>query len=325
MKATLSKYKAKHDGKSLLPTLRNPRGGDKLVSTTGTSSSLSANSKCKTGRSRAKLMTVNPSMMFIPPTFKKSRDEEKFIDDVLHCCFLFVEGFATAENTTDLSEVVSAFEEVYFAEDSYILKQGETCGEEYLYIVYCGECSVFIDGKKLPMPYGTLREGSLIGDLAIIYDTPKRAATIQAVTPVKAFRLDRQSCNYFLFLEVIGDGENSRKSFVSSLLPPKRDREKLQIELKEIDSIIDQASGLKQKYGGNIIKPFQPSRKWLWSQWQGTILHQAWKVACWNMLMCLVFVLLLRLISQPMSWSIMMIPEKDHSVIAHTLGLSKLW
>jgi len=298
--------------------------------------------------------------MFFAPEFDKSPQEIKFIENVLLSSFFFVEDFANiargaaaaaAETTAtktdksdtdvDLSEVVSAFEEIRFPKDAYLYKQGDLpYDDDYMYIIYSGECGIFIDGKRLPEPSGTVRKESLIGDVAMIHDTA-RPATVQALTAVEAFRLDRKSFNHFLFLEedvvvntVPSTSRKSRSSSAkgrsSSLMPPKKPKERLQSELNEIDFAIDQVSGLHTKYSGDIIQPLNPDRKWLWTRWKGTIMQQAWKVACFNMMMCLVFVILLRLVSiyhldEPVMWSLMMIPDEDNYVVSRMRGLSALW
>ena len=283
------------------------------------------------------MSVVDPTVAtFTPPKFNKSRQEEKFIENVLQANFLFLEDFATTKSKTetkkkkkddDLSDAVAAFEEVNFPEQSYLCKQGDLSDTDYLYIIYSGECSVFIDDKQLQEPYGTMAEGSLIGDIAMIYETA-RAATVQAMTPVKAFRLHRRSFNYFLHLKTVNNEERSGSASSSStVMSPK---EKMQHDLKEIDTVIDQIAGIKTKYGGDIIQPFKPTRKWLWSRWRGTIMQQDWRVACLNMLLCVVFQLSFRwvcdnIINQPISWSIGMVPDQNHPFVARLLGLNKLW
>ena len=313
--------------KSLLPSASWRRPSSDRSSTTFSRQSSRRSS-------RSKLMTVNPTSMFFAPEFDKSPQKIKFIENVLLSSFFFVEDFATRAVETktdiDLSEVVSAFEEIHCPKDSYLYNQGDLPhDDDYMYIIYSGECGIFIDGKRLPEPSGTVRKESLIGDVAMINDTA-RPATVQALTSVEAFRLDRKSFNHFLFLEdVVNTVPTSRKSRSSSLMPPKKPKEKLQRELNEIDFVIDQVSGLHTKYSGDIIQPLIPDRKWLWTRWKGTIMQQAWKVACFNMFLCIVFVILLRSVSlyfldEPV-WSLMLIPDEDNPFVSRMLGLSSLW
>jgi hypothetical protein len=168
-----------------------------------------------------------------------------------------------------------------------------------------------------------MTEGALIGDVAMIYET-SRAATVQAKTPVKAYRLHRQSFNYFLNSS---NEKQKKQSSSSSKLSPK---EQMQKEVKEIDLVIDQISGVKTKYDNNIIMPFKPTRKWLWTRWKGTIIKYAWRPACLNMFMATMYQVMLRftcnnLINQPITWSIGMIPDKSHPIIARMVGISGVW
>jgi hypothetical protein len=270
----------------------------------------------------AKAMTSN-----LPSKFTKSPEQETFIENVLRSNFIFQQLSSSEPDAdeyrkkkdTDILEVVAAFEEVAFPEGSYLCKQGDLDDTDYLYIVYEGDCSVSIDGKRLEEPYGTMKKGSLVGELAIIYDTA-RAATIMAITPIRVFRLHRDSYHYFTTI-------SSSSSEGSTPVSPQ---EILQDELKEIDNAIDQIAGVKSKYGGAIIPRFKPERKWLWSRWSGTILQQAWRPACWNMLLSVVFVAIIRfvcnnVIDKPITWPIGMIPDKSHCFVSRILGFSILW
>eukprot|EP00536_Pseudo-nitzschia_multiseries_P005728 jgi/Psemu1/191283/e_gw1.112.6.1 len=266
---------------------------------------------------------------YTPPKFKKAEEEEKFIEDVLRSNFLFVDYYTKpTENEmeknkdTDLSELAAAFEMINFTEGSFLCEQGDE-DVDYLYIIYRGACGVFIDGKKLEEQYGTMEEGSLIGDVGMIYDKP-RAATIKIETPVTAFRLHRKAFNYFLRLETVGNNDLPSSSRMRS---PK---ERMQVEVKKIDAAIDQIAGLKSIYGGDIIQPFKPTRTWLWGRWKGTILQQSWKTACWNMLVSVTFVFTFRWFSvnvmhQPITWELWMIPSESHPLIARMYGLNRFW
>ena len=173
-----------------------------------------------------------------------------------------------------------------------------------------------------------MTEGALIGDVALIYET-SQTATVQAATPVKAYRLHRQSFDYFLNSsnEKQQTQFSSSSSSSSSKLSPK---EQMQKEVKDIDLVIDQISGVTTKYDNKIIMPFKPTRKWLWTRWKGTIMQYAWRTACLNMCMVAIFQVLLRftcthLINQPITWSTWMIPDKSHPIIARMTGLNGLW
>ena len=233
---------------------------------------------------------------YTPNVFPKEEEERLFIKDVLKANFLFrdLSGKTNPENP-DLSEIVASFEKHTYDEGTLLCKQGDTEDTDYLYLIVSGSCSVSIDGKVLPDPYGTMGSGSLIGDLAMLYGTA-RAATVRTETPVTVFRLHQ--ANFYHFLDyAAADRDNTPR------------KEKIQRHIKEIDGILDQISGVKSKYHGNIIRPFQPGRRWLWGQWRGTILQHAWKPALANMAMSLLFITFLRLANDhifknPITWPV---------------------
>ncbi len=258
--------------------------------------------------------TINgPNATFVSPEHDKTREKEALIKDVVQSNYIFHDASTSGinGNDSDVSKLVAAFEEVEFAEGFSICKQGDLDDTNYLYIIYEGDCSIVIDGKQLVEPYGTMHKGSVVGDMAMIYDAP-RAATVTALTAVKAFRLHRDVYNSFL---------ESKGSDA---------KERLRKELKEIDAAIDRIAGVKSEYEGDIIPQFKPDRSWLLRQWEGTILQQAWKPAFWNMAMSALFIYSFRfgcnnIVNEPITWSIGKIPDKDHYFVSRLLGVSKLW
>ena len=69
-------------------------------------------------------------------------------------------------------------------EDEVIIQQGDE-GDNF-YIIDHGSVDIYVNGAKVV----TLSEGASFGELALIYGTP-RAATVQAVTDVKLWGIDR--------------------------------------------------------------------------------------------------------------------------------------
>lgn len=68
-------------------------------------------------------------------------------------------------------------------------------------------------------------------------------------------------------------------------------KEDLTTDLAKIDQVIDEVSGIKTRYGGEVIRTFRPDRRWLWQQWTGTILQYAWKTSVINMVIRLTMTL----------------------------------
>eukprot|EP00984_Skeletonema_dohrnii_P036522 scaffold37574_cov316-Skeletonema_dohrnii-CCMP3373.AAC.1 len=100
-----------------------------------------------------------------------------------------------------------------------------------------GECSITIDGEEVSGNYGTMRPPAMVGELALLMDR-ERAATVVAKTNVVAFRLDRASFKHFI---------------VKS--------EDIKADIRKIDHVIDKISGIKSRYGGDIIRQFKPNRR----------------------------------------------------------------
>ena len=244
---------------------------------------------------------------YIPKVFPKEDEEMLFIKEVLKANFLF-QDFSDENNeeNLDLSVVIASFEKFTYNEGTMLCKQGDTEDTDYLYLIVSGSCSVSIDGKLLPDPYGTMRSGSLIGDLAMM-DGTARAATVCTETPLTVFRLHRTDFYHFLDYADV-DRNDSDKSDADSSSPASR-TEKIQQQVEEIDEILDQISGVKSKYLGDIIRPFQPERRWLWSRWKGTILQHAWKSAVSNMVVSFLFLTAVRIASDhilksPVTWPV---------------------
>ena len=94
--------------------------------------------------------------------------------------------------------------------------------------------------------------------------------------------------------------------------------------LEEIDDAIDQLCGSKTLHGGEIIRQYQPSRRWLWAQYRGTILQHNLRITLIAMAFTLAMVILIRLFGNP-TWPLGLAPTEDHPLIL-TLGMiKKVW
>lgn len=236
-----------------------------------------------------------------PPTSvncPKTEKETKFLASTLKTNVLFQDV-----PKPSLQQMVDSFERVKFEKGSTIVRQGDATAD-FMLVIGSGECSISIDGEELPDPYGTMTNGSMLGELALLYNSG-RLATVKAKTDVEAFKLNKSSFKYFM----------------NQLPTEEKDIKK---ELRSIDLVIDQIAGVKTKYGGDIIRKFKPSRGWLWCRWSGTILQQTWKGAIANMLLSVGIISAVRHYFQP-TWAIGMIPDPTCPFVQRTVGLSKLW
>jgi CRP-like cAMP-binding protein len=84
--------------------------------------------------------------------------------------------------------VVSRLKHVAFNAGEVIVRQGDR--GKSLFAVIDGQAIVYLDGQK-ESPLATLEPGSVFGEMALALDRP-RAATVEAVTAVEAFEMDRE-------------------------------------------------------------------------------------------------------------------------------------
>mmetsp|Transcript_12922 Transcript_12922/g.27370 ORF Transcript_12922/g.27370 Transcript_12922/m.27370 type:complete len:629 (+) Transcript_12922:32-1918(+) len=238
---------------------------------------------------------------FLPPTFPKDPEESNFIKTTLLTNFMFQ---SLPDKTLD--RLVNAFEKVECSKRSVIIRQGD-CKIDRMnfYVLQKGECSVTIDNKVLPDPYGTLSEGTVFGELGMLYSVP-RAATITAETDCTLYQIDRRTFRYF----------------ISSQQP--QDREDVKTELREIDTAIDKIAGVKTRYSGSIIHPFRPNRAWLWRRWTGTVLQHAYKGALWNMLITATISFFIGRRAD-CTWAVAMAPDKSNPIISRMTAFGQSW
>jgi CRP-like cAMP-binding protein len=85
----------------------------------------------------------------------------------------------------ELGELVRHGQWLNFAAEDVIIEQGEV-GDSF-YAIRSGQLRVFEGGKQVR----TMGPGMYFGEIALLLDVP-RTATVQAITPVRVFRLDRQ-------------------------------------------------------------------------------------------------------------------------------------
>jgi hypothetical protein len=230
---------------------------------------------------------------------ERTEDERAFIESVLRTNVLFQD----AVRQGSLNDLASAFSRVEYKKGDVIFSQGDT-DKDFMLVLEEGECSITIDGEELPEPYGSIKRGVTVGELAVLLDRD-RSATVKAKTNVVAFRLDRASFKHFM-------------------AGPLSQADDIKTEIRKIDNVIDNISGVKTRYGGDIIRQYKPSRRWLWGRWHGTILQQAWTEAASNMFVSVCFVAAIRFFCQP-TWAPGQMPDPSFPAISRLGGLAKLW
>ena len=173
---------------------------------------------------------------FIPPIFNNSNEETNSIKSTLMTNFMFQ---SLSDKTLD--KLVLAFEKVEYNRGAIITRQGDK-KIDYFYVIYKGDCDVTVDGKKLPYPYGTLSEGTMFGELAMLYNVPRKATVSAKSDTITLFRVDRKTFRYFLDRQQPQEIDDVKE------------------ELKGIDSAIDKIAGVNSRYSGDIIKQYKPQR-----------------------------------------------------------------
>jgi predicted membrane chloride channel (bestrophin family) len=96
--------------------------------------------------------------------------------------------------------------------------------------------------------------------------------------------------------------------------------------MQQIDEAINQISGSKTLYCGDIIPRYQPERRWLWRQWAGTILNVSFQTTLLNMLVCLIFILFAHEATGEVVWSFeSLAPDQSLPFIQRLSLIHKIW
>jgi CRP-like cAMP-binding protein len=87
----------------------------------------------------------------------------------------------------ELGELAKATEDLEVEEGKVLAREGDL-GREF-FVIVDGEVSVTKDGAELRR----LGPGDFFGEIALVYENPRRTATVTAATPLRFFVLTRQS------------------------------------------------------------------------------------------------------------------------------------
>jgi CRP-like cAMP-binding protein len=87
----------------------------------------------------------------------------------------------------DLVELAMATEDLEVEPGKVLAREGDI-GQEF-FVIVDGEVSVVKDGEEVRR----LGPGDFFGEIALIWDSPRRTATVTAATPVRFFVLTRQA------------------------------------------------------------------------------------------------------------------------------------
>ena len=87
----------------------------------------------------------------------------------------------------DLVELAKATEDLEVEPGKVLAREGDI-GQEF-FVIVDGDVSVTKDGEEVRQ----LGPGDFFGEIALIWDSPRRTATVTASTPVRFFVLTRQA------------------------------------------------------------------------------------------------------------------------------------
>ena len=87
----------------------------------------------------------------------------------------------------DLVELAMATEDLEVEPGKVLAREGDI-GQEF-FVIVDGDVSVTKDGEEVRQ----LGSGDFFGEIALIWDSPRRTATVTASTPVRFFVLTRQA------------------------------------------------------------------------------------------------------------------------------------
>jgi CRP-like cAMP-binding protein len=88
---------------------------------------------------------------------------------------------------SDLVALAKVTEDLEVKEGKVLAREGEI-GHEF-FVIVDGEVEVVKDGQAVRK----LGSGDFFGEIALIWDSPRRTATVTAATPVRLFVLTRQA------------------------------------------------------------------------------------------------------------------------------------
>jgi CRP-like cAMP-binding protein len=88
---------------------------------------------------------------------------------------------------SELVELAKVTEDLEFSEGKVLAREGEI-GREF-FVIVDGEVVVSKDGREI----NKLSSGDFFGEIALIWESPRRTATVTAATPIRFFVLTRQA------------------------------------------------------------------------------------------------------------------------------------
>jgi CRP-like cAMP-binding protein len=87
----------------------------------------------------------------------------------------------------ELVELAKRTEDMEFAEGKVLAREGDI-GHEF-FVIVDGEVAITKDGEEVRR----LGSGEFFGEIALVWDSPRRTATVTSTSPIRFFVLTRQA------------------------------------------------------------------------------------------------------------------------------------
>ncbi|CBZ24714.1 putative protein kinase A regulatory subunit [Leishmania mexicana MHOM/GT/2001/U1103] len=162
------------------------------------------------GAGRARRQTVRvegidpeAAKNYVPPVHEKSQEDTNMICKLLSHNVLF--GFLGSK---DILTVAEAMYREEFVRDECIIEFGQTHCDK-LYVIQSGEADIIKEGQKVFVK----TEGTAVGELELLYDTPAVASVKVSTETLVAWVLDRETYRNL----VMGSCIRRREMYVSML------------------------------------------------------------------------------------------------------------
>lgn len=159
--------------------------------------------RCRRRTVRSEGIDPEKARQFRPPYYAKSEDEMKLITGLLTHNVLF-----SFLNTKEIKTVAGAMERVVFKRDDCIMEAGQTTCNK-LYIIQSGNADIIKEGQKVYLK----TEGTAVGELELMYDTPVVATVKVCTDQLVAWLLDRDTYRNL----VMGTAIRRRENYIQFL------------------------------------------------------------------------------------------------------------
>lgn len=189
---------------------------------------------------------------FVAPVYAKSDAEVSLISELLQRNVLF--GFLTSK---DVKVVAGAMQQRIFPKDALVMEQGTL--NQTLYIIQYGNADIFKEGQKVFVK----TEGTAVGEIELMYDTPCVATVKVSTDKLVTWFLDRDTYRNL----VMGTAIRRRETYMKHLesipfLQGLDGYEKLQVA--------DALSSDEYDAGDHIIR-FDQEGEWMYIILEGTV------------------------------------------------------